>query len=89
MGSATGTLDARQTRTSITDSRTNYMDIQINQKPLSLPEGATVADALAAFGARPPYAVALNGDFVARAQHGARALQTGDRLDVVSPVAGG
>jgi sulfur carrier protein len=65
------------------------MDIQINQKPLSLPEGATVADALAAFGARPPYAVALNGDFVARAQHGARALQTGDRLDVVSPVAGG
>ena len=65
------------------------MDIQINQKPLSLPEGATVADALAAYGARPPYAVALNGDFVARAQHAARTLQTGDRLDVVSPVAGG
>jgi len=65
------------------------MNIQINQKPLSLPEGATVADALAAYGARPPYAVALNGDFVARAQHAARALQTGDRLDVVSPVAGG
>ncbi len=38
------------------------MDIHINQKPLSLPEGATVADALAAFGARPPFAVALNGD---------------------------
>jgi sulfur carrier protein len=65
------------------------MDIQINQKPLTLPEGATVADALAAFGARPPYAVALNGDFVARTQHGARALSAGDRLDVVSPVAGG
>ena len=65
------------------------MDIQINQKPLSLPEGATLADALAAYGARPPYAVALNGDFVARAQHAARTLQSGDRLDVVSPVAGG
>ncbi len=65
------------------------MDIQINQKPLTLPEGATVADALAAFGARLPYAVALNGDFVARTQHGARTLQAGDRLDVVSPVAGG
>jgi len=65
------------------------MDIQINQKPLSLPEGATVADALAAYGARPPFAVALNGDFVARAQHAARLLQTGDRRDVVSPVAGG
>jgi sulfur carrier protein len=65
------------------------MDIQVNQKPLSLPEGATVADALAAFGAQPPFAVALNGDFVARRQHAARALCTGDRLDVVQPVAGG
>ena len=65
------------------------MDIHINQKSITLPEGATVADALAAFGARPPFAVALNGDFVARAQHGARALEAGDRLDVVSPVAGG
>ena len=34
------------------------MDIHINQKPLSLPDGATVADALCAFGARPPFAVA-------------------------------
>ncbi|MEX3935633.1 sulfur carrier protein ThiS [Paraburkholderia phymatum] len=65
------------------------MDIQINHKPLSLPEGATVADALNAFGARPPFAVALNGNFVARGQHAARALQAGDKLDVVHPVAGG
>jgi sulfur carrier protein len=65
------------------------MDIQINQKPLSLPDGATLADALAAFGAQPPFAVALNGHFVARSHHAARALQTGDKLDVVQPVAGG
>lgn len=69
--------------------RTRTMDIHVNQKPFSLPDGATVADALAAFGARPPFAVALNGDFVARTQHAARALQPGDRLDVVTPVAGG
>lgn len=68
---------------------TNLMNIHINQKPLTLPDGATVADALAAWGARPPFAVALNGDFVARTQHAARALQPGDRLDVVQPVAGG
>jgi sulfur carrier protein len=67
----------------------NTMDIHINQKPLSLPEGATVADALSAFGARPPFAVALNGNFVARTQHAACALQAGDKLDVVHPVAGG
>ncbi|WP_049019907.1 sulfur carrier protein ThiS [Burkholderia cenocepacia] len=65
------------------------MDIQINQQTLTLPDGATVADALAAYGARPPYAVALNGNFVARTQHAARALAAGARLDVVHPVAGG
>ncbi len=65
------------------------MEIEINHKPLTLPDGATVADALAAFGARPPFAVALNGQFVARAQHPARTLSPGDRLDIVHPVAGG
>jgi sulfur carrier protein len=65
------------------------MDIQINHKLLSLPEGASVADALLAFGARPPFAVALNGAFVARTQHAARALKPGDKLDIVQPVAGG
>lgn len=65
------------------------MDIQINQQTVTLPDGATVADALAAYGARPPYAVAVNGTFVARTQHAARTLAAGDRLDVVHPVAGG
>ena len=65
------------------------MDIQINQQTFTLPAGATVADALAAYGATPPYAVALNGEFVARAQHPSRAVAAGDRLDVVQPVAGG
>lgn len=65
------------------------MDIQINQQTLTLPDGATVADALAAYGAHPPFAVALNGTLVARAQHAARALAAGDKLDVVHPVAGG
>jgi sulfur carrier protein len=65
------------------------MDIQINQRAFTLPEPATVTDALAAFGAKPPFAVALNGQFVARAEHASKALSAGDRLDVVSPVAGG
>jgi sulfur carrier protein len=65
------------------------MDIQVNQQPLSLPEQATVADALAAFGARPPFAVAVNGAFVSRARHGGHVLSAGDRVDVVRPVTGG
>ena len=65
------------------------MDIQINQQTLTLPDDATVADALAAYGARPQYAVALNCNFDARTQQAPRALAPGDRLDVVPPVAGG
>ncbi|RDU95531.1 sulfur carrier protein ThiS [Trinickia dinghuensis] len=65
------------------------MDIQVNQTSLSLPEQATLADALSLFGARPPFAVAVNGEFVARGQHAARALHAGDKVDVVHPVAGG
>jgi sulfur carrier protein len=65
------------------------IEIVINQQPLSVPMHATVADALAAYGAKPPYAVAVNGDFVARGLHGQHNLQAGDRLDVVQPVAGG
>ncbi|CDY75774.1 Sulfur carrier protein ThiS [Caballeronia glathei] len=65
------------------------MNIHINQRPFTLPEPATVTDALAAFGAKPPFAVAVNGQFVARGEHGSKVLSAGDRLDVVSPVAGG
>ena len=39
----------------------NTMNIHINQQPFVLPDAATVTDALAAFGAKPPFAVALNG----------------------------
>ena len=65
------------------------MDIQVNQTPLTLPEDATLADALSLFGARPPFAVAVNGEFVSRGLHAARTLQAGDKVDVVHPVAGG
>lgn len=65
------------------------MDIQVNQTPLSLREQATLAEALSLFGARPPFAVAVNGEFVARGQHAARTLHPGDKVDVVHPVAGG
>lgn len=65
------------------------MDIQINSQPFSLPDGARLSDALALYGAVPPYAVAINGEFVPRAQYWLRVLVAGDRIDVVKPVAGG
>lgn len=65
------------------------MEITINQQALKLAENASLSDALAAFGAQPPFAAAVNGDFVPKAQYGARQLRAGDRVDVVQPVAGG
>lgn len=65
------------------------MNILLNQQPLVLAEGASLADALALQALRPPYAVAVNTQFVPRAQYAARPLHEGDRVEVVSPVTGG
>ncbi|CAG7603372.1 sulfur carrier protein ThiS [Candidatus Vallotia tarda] len=66
------------------------MNIQINNQPLSLPDEARLTDALVSFSATPLlYAIAINGEFVPRAQYSARALKQGDRIDIIKPVAGG
>ena len=65
------------------------MQVLINLQPHELPEGATVADALAAMQARPPYAVAVNTVFVPSPEHPRHPLQAGDRVEVISPVTGG
>ena len=65
------------------------MQVLINLQPHDLPEGATVADAVAAMQARPPYAVAVNTVFVPSPEHPRHPLQAGDRVEVISPVTGG
>jgi sulfur carrier protein len=65
------------------------MKISMNQRAVELADDASIADALAAFDAKPPFAVAVNGQFVARARYISHPLAEGDRLDVVQPVAGG
>ena len=65
------------------------MNISINQVPHQLPEGATVADAVAAIEAHPPFAVAVNTTFVPNTRYAAHTLQPGDRVEIISPVTGG
>ena len=65
------------------------MNISINQIPHELPDGATVADAVATIEARPPFAVAVNTTFVPNTRYAAHALQPGDRVEIISPVTGG
>lgn len=65
------------------------MNILINQTPRELPGGATVADAIAALAARPPFAVAVNTVFVPNARYAEHVLADGDRVEIISPVTGG
>jgi sulfur carrier protein len=65
------------------------MHVLINDIPHALPEPATVADALVAMNAMPPYAVAVNREFVPRSAYAAHALKNDDRLEVIRPVTGG
>ena len=65
------------------------MRVMINDIPHALPEPATVADALAAMNAVPPYAVAVNREFVPRSAYAAHTLNNDDRLEVIRPVTGG
>jgi len=65
------------------------MEILLNGRPLALDVPATLADAVNRAGIAPPFAAALNGNFVPRAAHAATALAAGDRVDLVQPVTGG
>lgn len=65
------------------------MKILINQTPHELPDGATVADAITAVAARPPFAVAVNSVFVPNTRYAEQMLLAGDRVEIISPVTGG
>ena len=56
------------------------MNITINNAPQQLQDGATVLDALAAIGAKPPFAVAVNTAFVPSAEHAGHLLQAQARV---------
>ncbi|TSE24738.1 sulfur carrier protein ThiS [Tepidimonas aquatica] len=69
------------------------MNIVLNGQPVALPDAACVADAVdhatRALGLRPPFAVALNLQFVPRAQYAHTPLHEGDRLEIITPITGG
>ncbi len=65
------------------------MNILINQTAVDLPAGATVADAVAHLQPNPPFAVAVNLQFVPKAGYAAHPLQAGDTVEIIAPVTGG
>ena len=65
------------------------MHVFINQVAQELAAGATLADAVAQQQARPPFAAAVNLQFVPNTQYAQHLLQSGDRIDIIAPVTGG
>ncbi len=65
------------------------LEVLINQAPYTLPQGATLADAVAVSGIQPPFAAAVNLQFVPRGQYAAHALCDLDKIELISPITGG
>jgi len=65
------------------------MQVLINQVAHDLADGASLADAVAAVQAQPPFAAAVNLQFVPNTRYAQQALQPGDQIDIITPVTGG
>jgi sulfur carrier protein len=65
------------------------LQVLINQALHTLPQGATLADAVARAGVQPPFAAAVNLQFVPRGQYEKYALTNHDKIELISPITGG
>ena len=65
------------------------MRIIVNQVPQEVPDNSTIDDVLLLIDAKPPFAVAINYEFVPKAKHADELLREGDEMEVITPVTGG
>ncbi len=65
------------------------MQIFVNRQAIDIADGATLADALAQVDAKPPFAAAINLQFVPKQRYDATLLKAGDQLEVIAPITGG
>lgn len=65
------------------------IQVRINQVPHALPQGATLADAIARVEIRPPFAAAVNLQFVPRQKYPQHLLQNDDQIELIAPITGG
>lgn len=65
------------------------MNVFINQVHYQLADGATLADVITLLQTRPPFAAAINLQFIPKANYAQQQLQANDRIDIIAPVTGG
>ena len=66
------------------------VQVRLNGEPRDLPDGGTVAEAVAELTAAPSgVAAAVNGEVVPRGSWAATPLRDGDQVEIVTAVQGG
>jgi sulfur carrier protein len=65
------------------------LTVHINGKSFDLPASATLADAVALMGLKPPFAAAVNRQFIPNTQYHDTPLSNADQVDLIAPVTGG
>lgn len=65
------------------------MRILANQIPRELPSNSRLTDLLAMIEVRPPFAIAVNLQFVPKTRHADYILQDNDEVEIIAPVTGG
>ncbi len=65
------------------------MRILANQIPRDLPSNSRITDLLTMIEAKPPYAVAVNLQFVPKTRHAEYILHENDQVEIIAPVTGG
>ena len=67
----------------------NTLPVFINQVLHELPANACLQDAIEAAGVKPPFAAAVNLQFVPRKQYLTYALSANDQVELIAPITGG
>ena len=65
------------------------MRILANQIPHELPSNSRITDLLTMIEAKPPFAVAVNLQFVPKTRHAEYVLHENDQVEIIAPVTGG
>ena len=65
------------------------MLIWINQQTYELPLDATLQDAIALTPIAPPFAAAVNAQFVPKTQYDQTLLNDNDKIELIVPITGG
>ena len=65
------------------------IQVRVNQINTELTVPAFLSDAIAAAAVKPPFAAAVNMQFVPKKNYASHALKAGDNIELIVPVTGG